>query len=208
VSLTVQTFPAGPIETNAYLVIDVATKKALIIDAPHGVTDEITEAACQAGATIELLYITHAHWDHVGDAAELRTRLNVPLLAHQLSEPGIAAPDTWPFDVPIPITPTSVDQFVEDGDSVALGETTFVVMHLPGHEPGHTALFSETDRVFLGGDVLFPNGHGRIDIPLASATDMAASMKRLSTLPADVKVYPGHGLPTTIGAEPWLQGYQ
>ena len=207
-SLSVLTFPAGPIETNAYLVIDDATKKALIIDAPHGATDEIIDAASKAGATIEMLYITHAHWDHVGDAAELRTRLNVPLLAHRLSEPGIAAPDSWPFDVPIPITPALVDRFVADGDTVILGDTTFVVMHLPGHEPGHTALYSEDGRILLGGDVLFPNGHGRIDIPLASETDMAASMKRLSALPADVTVYPGHGLPTTIGAEPWLQGYR
>ncbi len=206
-SLIIQTFPAGPIETNAYLVIDEATKRALVIDAPHGVTEELVTASEGAGATIETLYITHAHWDHVGDAAELKERFGVPLLAHRLSEPGIAAPETLPFDVPIPLTPTAVDRFVEDGDTVVLGETTFTVMHLPGHEPGHTALYSEPDRVFLGGDVLFPNGHGRIDIAGASADDMAASMKRLSTLPSDVTVYPGHGLPTTIGAEPWLQGY-
>lgn len=206
-SLIIQTFPAGPIETNAYLVIDEVTKRALIVDAPHDVADAIADAVKAAGAKVETLYITHAHWDHVGDAATLQKRFGVPLLAHKLSEPGIAAPETLPFEAPIPLTPTAVDRFVEEGDTVELGDTTFTVMHLPGHEPGHTALYSELDRVFLGGDVLFPNGHGRIDIAGASAADMAASMKRLSTLPPDVTVYPGHGLPTTIGAEPWLQGY-
>jgi glyoxylase-like metal-dependent hydrolase (beta-lactamase superfamily II) len=81
-------------------------------------------------------------------------------------------------------------------------------MHLPGHDPGHIALYSEPDRLLLSGDVLFPNGHGRIDIPGASEADMAASLKRLAVLPGDVIVYPGHGLPTTIGGEPWLAEYK
>lgn len=207
-SLTIETFAAGPIETNAYLVIDDATKRALVIDAPLGVTDTLEAAAQKAGATIELIYITHSHWDHVGDAAALKTRFSAPLLAHALSAPGLTSPGTSMFDLPIEIAPAEIDRLVADGDSVALGDTTFLVMHLPGHEPGHTALYSDADRVFLGGDVLFPNGHGRIDIPGASQTDMAASLKRLAALPADVTVYPGHGLPTTIGAEPWLQGYR
>ncbi|MGD9711590.1 MAG: MBL fold metallo-hydrolase [Thermomicrobiales bacterium] len=207
-SLTVHTFSAGPIETNAYLVLDDATSTALIVDAPFDSAETIIEAATRTGATVSLLYITHAHWDHVGDAAALQKRLDVPLLAHRLSEPGISSPESLPFDVPIPVPPARIDRYVDEGDTVELGETIFTVMHLPGHEPGHTALYSEPDRVFLGGDVLFPNGHGRIDIPGASEKDMAASMHRLSILPPDVTVYPGHGLPTTIGAEAWLQGYR
>ncbi len=207
-SLTIQTFPAGPIETNAYLVIDDATKKGLIVDAPWEVTDAILHAASAAGAELTMIYITHAHWDHIGDAAALQERLGVPLLSHKLSEPGISAPKVAGADLPFTIAPARVDRLVEDGDEIALGETTFTVMHLPGHEPGHTALYSAEDGVFLGGDVLFPNGHGRIDIAGASETDMAASLKRLAALPGDVMVYPGHGLPTTIGAEPWLQTYR
>ncbi len=207
-SLTIQTFPAGPIETNAYLVIDDASKRALIVDAPVGVADELLAAAAAAGTTIDLIYVTHSHWDHVGDAAELRNRLGVPLLTHELSAPGLTAPETRAFGLPFDIAPADTDRFVADGNTVQLGETDFLVMHLPGHEPGHTALYSEPDRVFLGGDVLFPNGHGRIDIPGASESDMAASLKRLAVLPGDVTVYPGHGQPTTIGAEPWLQTYR
>jgi glyoxylase-like metal-dependent hydrolase (beta-lactamase superfamily II) len=207
-SLTIQTFPAGPIETNAYLVIDDATKRALIIDAPMGATDDVVRAAEEAGATIDLIYITHAHWDHVGDAAEMKNRTGAPLLAHPLSAPGLTSPGSSALDLPFEIAPAAIDRLVADGETVELGETSFAIMHLPGHEPGHTALYSEADRVFLGGDVLFPNGHGRIDIPGASQADMAASLKRLAVLPGEVTVYPGHGLPTTIGAEPWLQSYR
>ncbi len=207
-SLTIVTFPAGPVETNAYLVIDDASKHALIVDAPIGVSEELLAAAEKERASIDLIYITHSHWDHIGDAASLRAQLGVPVLTHALSAPGLTSPGTTLFALPFEIAPVVIDRLVAEGDSVEVGETVFSVMHLPGHEPGHTALYSEPDRVFLGGDVLFPNGHGRIDLPGSSERDMAASLRRLADLPGNVKVYPGHGLPTTIDSEPWLQGYR
>jgi glyoxylase-like metal-dependent hydrolase (beta-lactamase superfamily II) len=81
-------------------------------------------------------------------------------------------------------------------------------MYLPGHDNAHIALYSEPDRVFLGGDVLFPGGHGRVDIPGSDPKDMEHSLARLVDLPPDTVVYPGHGATTTIGAEAWLQTYR
>lgn len=206
-SLRIETFPAGPIETNAYLVIDEASNEALIIDAPLDSVDQLEAAVAEHGANVGLVYITHSHWDHIGDAAAMKTRTGAPLAAHRLCQKALEQPGSSVMDLPFEIEPSTIDRFVDEGDTVRLGSTTFQVLHLPGHEPGHTALYSEQDRVLLSGDVLFPNGHGRIDIPGASEEQMAASLKRLATFPGDVTVYPGHGLPTTIGAESWLQPY-
>lgn len=202
-ALSIRTFPAGPIDTNAYLVVDVETRHALVIDAPLGVTEAIADAT--EGITIDRIVITHTHWDHIGDAAALKKRLGVPLAAHPLAEPGLAKPGSAINRLPFEIEPVAVDERLAEGDTVTLGEHRFTVMHLPGHDPAHIALYAEPDRVFLGGDVLFPNGHGRTDIPGSDQETMNRSLARLAPLPADVVVYPGHGATTAIGKEAWLQ---
>jgi hydroxyacylglutathione hydrolase len=89
---------------------------------------------------------------------------------------------------------------------VTLGEREFRVLHLPGHEPWHIALWSEPDNLLLAGDVLFPNGHGRTDLPGSDQRVMNRTLRRLLDMPAATVVYPGHGAPTTIGTEaPWIR---
>jgi hydroxyacylglutathione hydrolase len=205
-TLTVSAFPSGPIETNAYLVIDDETRQALVIDAPEDVTDTITEAAKQANVTITQIVITHTHWDHIGAAAELKERTGATLIAHELAVPGLENPGSVVFDLPEPIPPVKPDRLVNDGDQVFLGQHVFTVLHLPGHDEAHIVLYSEPDRIFLGGDVLFPGGHGRTDVPGTDQATMERSLARLVDFPSDVVVYPGHGRTTTIGAERWLEG--
>jgi glyoxylase-like metal-dependent hydrolase (beta-lactamase superfamily II) len=188
------------------LVTDEESREALVIDAPKDVTDRIERAIESKGLKVTMIVITHTHWDHIGDAATMKERLGVPLAAHELAVKALAKPGSATSELPFEIDPVTPDQFLADGDEVALGEHRFKVMHLPGHEVAHIALVSEADRVFLGGDVLFPNGHGRVDIPGADQETMNASLARLVDLPADTVVYPGHGLTTTIGDEGWLQG--
>ncbi len=203
-TLEVRTFVGGPFETNAYLVGDTETKAALLIDAPYGVTAEVTAAATAAGQRIEQILITHAHWDHIADAAAVREATGAPLAAHPLASERLAAPDSALGDLPFTIPPVRPDQFLDDGDEVALGTHVFRVMHLPGHDPGHIALFGEVDRLFFGGDVLFPGGHGRVDIPGADQLTMNRSLSRLVELPGETVVYPGHGKPTRLADESWI----
>lgn len=207
-ALTVETFAGGPIETNAYLVFDDASKQILIIDAPFDVDEPLKERVEQLGGEVVLVVLTHAHWDHIGTTNLLHNEFSAPVAAHPLQESRLAEPGSAVMQLPVEIPAVFPDRWLHEGDRVPLGAHEFVVMHLPGHDPGHIALYSEPDRLLLSGDVLFPNGHGRIDIPGASEEEMAASLKRLAALPGDVVVYPGHGLPTTIGAEAWLQGFK
>ena len=202
-TLSIRTFPAGPIDTNAYLVVDDETKHAFVVDAPLDVTEAIADAS--EGITIERIVITHTHWDHIGDAAALKQRLGVPLAAHPGARANLEQPGSQINRLPFEIDPVTPDVWLDEGDTVTLGEHAFRVLHLPGHDPSHIALYSEPDRVFLGGDVLFPNGHGRTDIPGSDQETMNRSLARLARFPADVVVYPGHGATTTIGKEAWLQ---
>lgn len=207
-TLQIETFPGGPLDTNAYLVFDDVSKQILIIDAPMDVDQALGERVSELGGEVLLVVLTHAHWDHIGTTNKLHNRFSAPVAAHPLTRDWLAEPGSAVMDLPITIESVTPDRWLHEGDLVPLGAHEFTVMHLPGHDPGHIALYSEPDRVLLSGDVLFPNGHGRIDIPGASQTEMTASLKRLAKLPDDVTVYPGHGLPTTIGAESWLETFK
>ena len=203
--MLIEEFPAGPIDTNAYLVIDEQAKTVIVIDAPYGVTATLTQAIADRGLDVIAIVLTHAHWDHIADAQALHEATGAPIWAHPLCEERLAQPGSVVFDLPFEITPVQVDQFIGEGDTVTLSpEHQFAVYHLPGHDPGHIVLHSDKDAVVLGGDVLFPNGHGRIDIPGASAEDMRKSLIRLADLPGETVVHPGHGDSTTIGQEAWL----
>ena len=170
------------------------------------VTETILAAADAAGTSIDRIVITHTHWDHIGDAALLKEKSHAPLAAHPLAVERLASPGSATTELPFEIPGSTPDELLNEGDAVSLGEHRFAVMHLPGHEVAHIVLYSEPDRMFLGGDVLFPNGHGRTDIPGSDQETMNRSLARLLDLPDDVVVYPGHGEPTTIGRErPWME---
>lgn len=204
-ALTVETFTGGPLATNAYLVFDDESRQILIVDAPLDVDEKLADRVHSLGGEVALVVLTHSHWDHIGRTNELHNRFSAPVAAHPLAKDALEHPGSTVMELPAEISPVYPDRWLNDGDIVGLGAHRFIVMHLPGHAPGHIALYSEPDCILLSGDVLFPNGHGRTDIPGASDADMAASLKRLAALPGDVTVYPGHGAPTTIGAESWLK---
>ncbi len=204
--LEILTFVGGPVETNAYLVADAETGDALVIDAPLETTEAIVAEAAKHGWKIDKIVITHTHWDHVADAKSLKEATGAPLLAHPLAVDPLANPRPLMPGLPLEVPPVETDETLSDGEIVTLGGQTFTVMHLPGHDPSHIALVDENKEVFLGGDVLFPGGHGRTDLPGADQEVMNASLRRLiEELPPETKVLPGHGAPTTIGNEaPWI----
>lgn len=202
-SLHISRLPAGPLATNAYVIVDEISRKALVIDAPPGSHEAIVEAIRTAGATVQALVLTHGHWDHIVDTEGLRVALDAPVVGHEkitarVESPGAGLPEAVPA--------SQLESLLVDGDIVPLGTHRFAVLFLPGHDAGHIALYEARAGVLFSGDVLFPGGHGRTDIPGSDEVVMRRSLRRLLDLPDSVTVYTGHGEPTTIGAErAWME---
>jgi hydroxyacylglutathione hydrolase len=207
VALEIVPFAGGPVQTNAYLVADPETGEALVIDAPYETAAEIAAEAARRGWKIGQIVITHTHWDHVADARALVEATGAPLLAHPLAADRLANPEALFGTLPVPVPPVTMNGTLEDEDTVKLGGSTFRVLYLPGHDPAHIALVDGAQQVMLGGDVLFPGGHGRTDIPGSDQAVMNRTLRRLvAELPPETTVYPGHGPTTTIGGEtPWIR---
>lgn len=204
--MQIEVFPTGPLPTNAYLIADEAAGEAWVIDAPPDSARVVLDAAKARGWRVTALIDTHGHWDHIADNAAINAETGAPILIHPDDEPMIREPGRM-GQFGAEITPTTADTYLHDGDTLTLGRYTFTVWHTPGHSPGGIVLHEPTTHTLIGGDTLFPNGHGRIDIPGADRAAMHRSLARLATLPPETTVYTGHGEPTTIGAElPWLRG--
>jgi len=198
-------FAGGPLETIGYLVYDRQGGESIIIDAPFGSTRRYVEAL--ARFQISLLYIvnTHGHWDHTADNVPLVAATGAPLCAHswdatRLANPHLAVED----QAALPVPSSRADRSLQDGEALAVGSYTFTVLHTPGHTPGSICLYEESAGVLFTGDTLFRQAVGRTDFAGGNALQLARSLKRLAQLPEGSRIYPGHGLSTTIGDEKWL----
>ncbi len=198
--LNIYQIAAGPLETNVFLVVENASRKTLIVDAPPESLEKVRQAVEEYDLKPEALLITHGHWDHVQDTAGLKKLYDIPVFVHELDRDRLEHPSTSEM------TSVTPDRILDEGDTVALGEIEFMVWHTPGHSPGQISLISLEDRVMLGGDTLFPNGYGTVEIPGADRDETVATIRRLLELPDDVVVFPGHGMRTTIGQERrWME---
>ena len=211
--MKIHVLPAGPIQTNGYLLTSPELKEAVLIDAPGGIWAEIKPILAKEKCALRELWITHGHWDHTQGGAEVVAATGARVRAHRDDRILIETPDVMKtFLIPgIRLDPMKVDEFVEQGQRwTALGETV-EVRHVPGHCPGSVAFyFAETKAVFVG-DALFQGSVGRTDLPGGSFETLERSIReQLYSLPDDTIVYPGHGPETLIGVEretnPYING--
>ena len=185
---TITKVSVGPMDNNAYLVVDDATGKALLIDAAAD-SDRLTELLDDHAPELALVVTTHQHHDHWQALADVVGGTGAPTAAHAL--------DAGPLPVP-------VDRELADGDHVEIGELTLDVIHLRGHTPGSVALVLRTSggaHLFTG-DSLFPGGPGKTGSPEDFTSLMDDLEARVfGALPDDTVVYPGHGRDTNLGVE-------
>ncbi len=207
--MKVQSFTIGPLETNAYLVVDERSRQALLID-PGLESEDIYDVMSAEGLTLTSIVNTHGHFDHVCGNAFFRAKTGAPVLIHR-EDAGImqrAAEQARAFGFQV-APPPPPDRLLDEEDEVVMGGTRMRVLHTPGHTPGGICLYGE--GVVFVGDALFAGSIGRTDLPGGSYEVLLASIRtKLLSLPDDTVVYPGHGPPTTIGAErahnPFLTG--
>ena len=198
----------GSFQENSYLIVDPSTRRAALVD-PGAEPEQLIEMVRASGATVEAIWLTHAHIDHIGAIAPIKRIWDVPVHMHPADRPLFdrgalqAAAYGLPFEQPDP-----PERELAEGDVLTLGALRFDVMHVPGHAPGHVVFVTEGHMI--GGDLLFAGSIGRTDLPFSDPDRMMESLERVATLPDQTAVYPGHGPTTAIGREratnPFLTG--
>ncbi len=202
--MIVEVFPLGPAETNAYLLGCSKTKQAALIDAPFHAAEVVLKRAQELDLKIVMILITHSHWDHTADAAAVKEQLNIPIYIHQEDSGNLEQPGSDGLPLFFPIRGIKPDGYLIEGQIITVGELAVHIIHTPGHSPGGVCLYLPTEKTLFSGDTLFKGTIGNLSFPTARPTLMWQSLKKLSALPHDTKVYPGHGGATTIGKEQWL----
>lgn len=181
----------GRLQTNCYVIEDETSRERFCAVVDPG--DDPTAIERNLSCNLTHVILTHAHFDHIGALDSILRSHPKALFAVGMHEP-LDGEYTF-YGRPDLVMP-SPDILLSDGDRIG----PFSVLWTPGHTKGSICLYSEPDAILLSGDTLFAGGYGRTDLG-GSMADMRSSLSKLSTLPPHTKVLPGHGGPTTIGAE-------
>jgi glyoxylase-like metal-dependent hydrolase (beta-lactamase superfamily II) len=188
--------------TNCFLIVDESTNKAVLFDAPDHTVGPILEEAKINNWDIIGLWLTHGHFDHIADHAEvIRAYPEAKVLIHRLDEPKLRRPNISTFRLPFTIPPRGADAFVEEGQELAIGNLKLNVIHTPGHARGHVMYHFPKEKVLVGGDLIIMGAVGRTDFPDCSHSDLNKSIRRVMQLPPETRLLPGHGEPGTLGEE-------
>jgi glyoxylase-like metal-dependent hydrolase (beta-lactamase superfamily II) len=167
----------GSFESNCYVL--KSGSEGLIID-PGAEAEKVIKVASHLD--IALILVTHRHSDHVGALQQVKDAFKVKAAIHPLD---------WR---------EGFDHKLHDGETITFGQDTARVIHTPGHTPGGCCFLVGND--LFSGDTLFPNGPGNTSFPGGDTEAIYRSIReKLMVLPDETNVYPGHGLPTTIGRE-------
>jgi glyoxylase-like metal-dependent hydrolase (beta-lactamase superfamily II) len=168
-----------------YLVGCEKTRKAVVID-PGAEVDRIVSEAHKAGLVIQYIVNTHGHGDHTAGSARLKALTGANIIIHKLEAAAVP----------------QADILLSGDQELKVGEITFKVFHTPGHTPGGICLYAEGN--LFTGDTLFVGDSGRTDLTGGHRPTLAASIRRLMTLPDDTVVWPGHDYgPTSSSTIGW-----
>ncbi|OOL17895.1 hypothetical protein AL01_08050 [Bombella intestini] len=204
--LTLRKVTVTPIRQNCTILSD-ELGRAIIVD-PGGESARLAQEV--VGLHVEAILLTHGHLDHAGGAADLKALLtarqgrDVPVigplredlfLLERIEQQAAA----FGLNGMKSVTP---DRFSKDGDVLSFLGHEIEVAHVPGHTPGHVVFILRQAGVVIAGDTLFRGTVGRTDFPYGNERQLLERIRsKLFTLPDDMIVLPGHGLPTTIGEE-------
>lgn len=193
----VNLFP-GSFASNCYVLI--AKGDAAVVD-PSANADVILDTVEKHGATLRYVLLTHGHFDHILTLDALREKSKAPAYIHK--EDAEMLPDSeknafrYFFGTSRAWRPA--EQTLLDGDTLTLGGEEIRVMHTPGHSKGSVCYLCNGE-LLVTGDTLFDGNVGRSDLYGGDEAALVASLRKLSALPRDLRIYPGHGEHALLGA--------
>lgn len=191
--MVVESIIAGMYEENCYLLIDDKTKECGIID-PGGNAKKIENEIISKGIKAKFILITHGHADHVDGVVELSKALNIPFYISKVDEEYMLQDNSVYGNLP------KASGYLQEGDTLSLGEHTIKVIETPGHTKGGLCFL--VDDLLFTGDTLFQGSIGRTDFVGGDMNQLINNIKtKLLPLGDDIKVFPGHGPSSTIGFE-------
>ena len=203
--INIKQFTFNAYQENTYVLFD-ETGECVIID--PGMYDgaeqnELVQFITAAELTPVALLNTHCHIDHVFgnkfvfDQWGLKPQFHQGELAVLQAIPGYAPQMGMHYE----LSPEPETYLPESGE-IKFGNNRLTLILAPGHSPAHLCFYSEADNFLIGGDVLFYQSIGRTDLPGGNHKQLLSSIREnLFILPAETKVFPGHGKSTTIGFE-------
>jgi hydroxyacylglutathione hydrolase len=195
VPLVVDRYEVGPVGTNCYVVrAEPGAQEAVVID-PGGDAAELRLQLARACARCAAILVTHADADHVAGVADLAEGTDAPVYAPPKELMPAERATGW-----LAVRPYTVDTELTGGEKLDLAGSTFEVVAIPGHSPDHVAFHA--DGCLFSGDLIFAGSVGRVDLAGGDWEALVESARALiERFAPDTLVYPGHGPPTTLGAE-------
>ncbi|HQZ59543.1 MAG TPA: MBL fold metallo-hydrolase [Acinetobacter sp.] len=201
--LQVKIVPVTAFQQNCSILWDSDTKEAVLIDA-GGDAAILKKEVEDLGLKVKALWLTHGHLDHAGAVGELAETWKIPVIGPHKEDQfwlDMIQDVSARYGFPIP-QPINVDQWLEGGEVLKLGDDEFEVRFAPGHTPGHVMFYNAKHGVLWTGDVLFKGSIGRTDFPKGNHQQLLDSIQReCFSLPDATQFISGHGPISTIGYE-------
>lgn len=204
--MEVKIFVNNPFQENTVLLYD-ETGEAVVVDCgcfDAEEREEFRKFLEERKLKLVGLWATHLHIDHILGNNFIRE--NYGLLPQAAREDDFLIRDAVSYSAMLGITgivpPPATGKYLREGDVLKFGNSEMRVLAVPGHSPGSICFYSANDRILLSGDALFAGSIGRTDLPGGDSGQLLDAIRtKLFVLEDDVKVIPGHGPATTIGAE-------
>ena len=193
----INTLILGPLQTNCYVVHEENASSCVVVDPAHS-PETILAYLESRELTLEAIFLTHGHFDHVGAAEGLLKETGCAIWMHK-GDYNYPRDPMNDYLYPLHDKQIGNISFCDDGDIISAAGLSFTVYSTPGHSRGSVCYL--TEKTLLSGDTLFAGGCGRTDLPGGSPDTIFVSLADLSELDDHIKVFPGHGESTTLARE-------
>ena len=196
--MRIEVYTGGFFQTNAYA-LETPGGGRLLIDAPEGSAEWVRKE----GWRLDALLLTHAHIDHIHDAAAIVREHGCPIYYHPDGLPLLQDRMAYRrYGLSIDFEPVEGGELIGETKRAEFAGLAFEILFVPGHCPGSVCFYDAARQELFAGDVLFAGSIGRTDLPGGDhALLLRGINEKVLPLPGDVTVFPGHGPETTVGEE-------